>query len=468
MKLNQKYFGQEHFERGTPERKFCESLYLIKPHMMQFGFSERDIIPELPVDRSGMVQVKYNGMLSVIIWDEEKQCFVAWSLNGRSFFSLDEHRKHPVTHYFDKNLPNEKKTAFIGETYATRMINEKSYMTEFNRSMSLVKNPKSIGDVERIRFALFDYATQNKNGELEQRTTPFERFKQLQEKYDFPIGSESGVVHLVDHLAFNNVSGYAQESVQAFWDEYIKERGFEGLVLYLDDGKRYKLKYRDTLDVAIIAFRIVERGKKSRPVCDDCGTKFDSFWMKKLVQEGTIKSEDWFSKGIQLKNGTGTWDMYAAGLDECPLCGGALSYTFGPILGAKIALMTDKGQFVDIADGSQIPPSASFLDDIKPMYEADGYLWVRPEIVIEVSYQDLYIDRVRPLLAFDGSRYNQVGEIEAVSLRPYGVKHRTDKTVNPKDLRLEQVSYFVRRSKRIQKLWEEQDGMRSTTLDEWM
>ncbi|MHA2283569.1 MAG: hypothetical protein ACXAC5_22225, partial [Promethearchaeota archaeon] len=68
MKLNQKFFGQEHFEKGRLKREYCELLFKVKPRMLQYGFSERDNIPKLPNDKCGVVQVKYNGMLSIIIW----------------------------------------------------------------------------------------------------------------------------------------------------------------------------------------------------------------------------------------------------------------------------------------------------------------------------------------------------------------------------------------------------------------
>ncbi|MFX1562924.1 MAG: hypothetical protein ACFFDP_06420, partial [Promethearchaeota archaeon] len=313
-----------------------------------------------------------------------------------------------------------------------------------------------------------DYAVFNESGELVRIDSPLERFNTLKVDFDFPSGSDNGTVHLADHLKFTDAIGKHQNEVQAFWDEYITKRGFEGLVLCLDDSSRYKLKYRDTLDVAIIAFRIPERTRKIRPVCDDCGTRFDSLWLKKLVREGIIKEEDWFKDNIRLKDGTGTWDMYGKDLKSCPLCGASISYTDGPILGAKIALMTKNGEFIDIADGAQIAPSSPLLDLIEPLYEESGYLWVKPEIVIEVSYQDLYIDSLRPIIQFDGKRYNKVGETEAISLRPYGVTLRTDKTVNPVDIRLEQVSYFVERIKRIQKLWEEENEIRAKTLDKWV
>ncbi|MFX1475434.1 MAG: hypothetical protein ACFFCO_08165, partial [Promethearchaeota archaeon] len=236
MKLNEKFFGQEHFERGTPERAFCKSLIRVKPRMLQYGFSERDIVPELPSDKSGIVQVKYNGMLSVILWNKEKARFVAWNPRGRCYFSLGPNKQHPVTKYFDEVLTGQKELAFIGETHAVRMIQGKAYMTEFNKSMSLIKNPSSKEDVKRIRLAVFDYATITESHQLIQSGTPLERFKTLQRDFSFPIGCDSGVVHLVDHLALTDVVSSHQTEVQAFWDEYITERGFEGLILYLDDG----------------------------------------------------------------------------------------------------------------------------------------------------------------------------------------------------------------------------------------
>jgi hypothetical protein len=83
------------------------------------------------------------------------------------------------------------------------------------------------------------------------------------------------------------------------------------------------------------------------------------------------------------------------------------------------------------------------------LYEEEGYLWVRPEVVIEVSYQDLYVGRARPVLRFSDDRYTQVGSMDAVCLRPYFKGIRDDKTVNARDLRLEQLSYLVDRIRRI-------------------
>ena len=115
MRCNQRFFGQEHFEKATAERRFCSGLGVLKPTMSQYGFASRDRLPVLPSDVGGVVQAKYNGMLSVIIWDEQRGGFVAWSPRGRCYYSLNR-KKHPVTDYFNGNLSQSSDLAFVGET----------------------------------------------------------------------------------------------------------------------------------------------------------------------------------------------------------------------------------------------------------------------------------------------------------------------------------------------------------------
>ena len=451
MRCNQRFFGQEHFERGTSERDFCSSLGALKPAMSQYGFALKDRLPELPSDVGGLVQVKYNGMLSVIIWDEERGGFVAWSPRGRCYYSLSGEKRHPVTEYFKTHLSEFRDYAFAGETYVVRTVGGKSYMTEFNNTMSIIKNPTSKKDVSRIRLAVFDYAKIGHDRGFDRSgQTYVARFKNLQNGFKFPVGCDSGVVHLPDFLRVERSFEDSRDEIQHFWDEFIGERGFEGLVVHTDDGEDYKIKFRDTLDVAIIAFRM--RGNR-RPTCESCGGRFDSFWLRKLAREGVVERSDWFDqKGRLLKGEGGPW-VRMRDMGSCPLCGGDISNTAGPIFGAKIALMTAEGDFVDVADGAQLSAISPILDLVEPLYEAEGYLWVKPEVVIEVSYQQLYVDSPRPVYRFERDRYKRVGTRKAVSLRPYGPQLREDKTVNPRDLRLEQVSYFVERVKSIQEKW---------------
>jgi hypothetical protein len=450
MKCNQKFFGQEHYEKGTSERAFCTSLRVLKPSMSQYDFALRDRIPLLPSDVGGLVQVKYNGMLSIIMWNEARGGFVSWNPRGRCYYSLNGLKKHPVTECFNHRLNSLRDYVFIGETHVIRTINGHSYMTPFNKTMSIIKNPQSLHDVHRIRLAVFDYARKKEAVEFERLQIRYiDRFCYLRDALNFPVSCDSNVVHLPDYIMAEGDFAEHYDAIQSFWNEFIRERGFEGLVLHTNAGDEYKLKFRDTLDVAVIAFSMTGN---SRPVCEACGLKFDVFWLRKAAREGVVRQSEWLdSRGRLLQDKTTSW-IRDGKMSNCPNCGGLLSRTAGPKLGAKIALMTSEGDFLDVADGAQFSLISPILNRIRPLYEADGYLWVKPEIVIEVSYQQLYVNSPRPLYRYDNGRYVRVGTKNAVSLRPYKPQIREDKTVNPKDLRLEQVNYLVKRIKRIDEM----------------
>jgi len=324
-------------------------------------------------------------------------------------------------------------------------------MTEFNKSMSIIKNPKSIRDVNRIKLAVFDYAKIRGDGGFDSPGSRYvEWFKNLQHDFTFPVGCDSNVVHLPDCLEVEGSFADSYAEIQDFWNEFIGERGFEGLVMHTNNGQEYKIKFRDTLDAAIIAFRMTGN---SRPMCKRCGTRFDAFWLRKLAGEGVVERCEWFDQDGRLFEAQGGSGVWGRNMGICPLCGAPVSNTAGPIFGAKIALMTSDGDFLDIADGAQLSPISPILDLLEPLYESEGYLWVKPKIVVEVSYQQLYVDRPRPVYRFEKGCYTRVGTKKAVSLRPYGSRLREDKTVNPRDLRLEQGSYFVDRVKSIREKW---------------
>jgi hypothetical protein len=425
--------------------------------MSQYGFAVKDRMPPLPSDMGGIVQVKYNGMLSVVMWNEKRGGFVAWGPRGRCYFSLADSRKHPVIEYFNSHLREFRDLAFLAETYVVRKIGDKSFMTDFNYAMSIIKNPRSIEDVDRIKLAVFDYAKMGEDGSFDKPEQKYiERFKRLRDDFGFQEGCDSGAVHLPDYL---EVEGNFQNSyglIQDFWNTFVGERRFEGLVMHTENGEEYKIKFRDTLDVVIIAFRL---SGNDRPICEKCGAKFDTLWLRKLARGGVVKKSEWFDPKGRLLKDKAQNDLWVStkNIVSCPVCGGPVTGSAGPVLGAKIALMTPDGGFVDMADGAQISSISPILDLVEPLYEDSRYLWVKPEVVVEVSYQgdQLYVDRERPVYQFNGNRYIKVGTVKATSLRPYKVRLREDKTVNPQDLRLEQLNYFVDKIKVIRSKWQE-------------
>lgn len=439
MQCNERFFGQRHFDAGSSERIWCDRLRRLKPHMSNGGFALRDRLPALPDHTGGIAQVKYNGMFGVALWDDELGRFVVWNHQGRCYFSADEDRRHPVTAWLDARADELRDLILLGETHVVSPgADGLNYMTAFNRSMSLIKNPRSARDVARIRLAVFDYRRRGAEGEIKPQPTHVERFRALRDLELFETGVDTDTVHLVDHVEVEGQLEQERPRIQALWDAQIGERGFEGLVLHATEGPSYKIKYRDTLDAAIIAFREVDGGVD----CVDCRAHFDLLGVIEQVKVGRLERDEWFDdRGRQVRE-------FKVG-EPCPICGTATTRGKKALMGAKFALMRPDGLFVDIADGAQLSKISPLLWELEPLYSADGYRWVRPTKVIEVSYQDVYADRQRPMYCFEGGVFVKAGAMQAVCLRPYGARSRDDKTVNPQDLRLEQLHPLVNRIHRI-------------------
>lgn len=439
MRCNQRFFGQEHFEPGTAGRAWCDRLGRLKPALHGGGFALRDRLPTLPDDVGGIAQVKYNGMLAVATWDAVRRRFVVWSHRGRCYYSLDDERRHPVTEWLDARAHVLHDIVLLGETHVVSPGSDgRCYMTPFNRSMSLIKNPRTAADVARMRLGVFDYRIRRGEAFTVDLATGVERFRALRQRWDFAAGVDSGPVHLVDAIEAPGSFAGQRRRLQDFWDVQVGERGFEGLILHGTDGRAAKIKYRDTLDVAILGFREIGGGVG----CGACGSRFDLLGAIELVKAGCLAHDEWFDERRRLVR------QVRRG-DPCPVCGSQTEAAPKAVLGAKIALLRPDGCFVDVADGAQLSKMSRLLWELEPLYSADGYLWVRPTHVIEVSYQDVYADRVRPLYTFDGKRYHDAGEMTAVCLRPYGAEPRQDKSVNAADLRLEQLHHLVDRIHRI-------------------
>ena len=126
MKCNQNFFGQEHLEEGTAEREWCEQLRRHKPAMAGWGFALRDRLPDLPAEGGGVAQVKYNGMLAVVLWDEARKGFVAWSPRGRCYYSLAPDRHHPAMEYLNARSSDLRSFAFLGETHGPEVLRVES------------------------------------------------------------------------------------------------------------------------------------------------------------------------------------------------------------------------------------------------------------------------------------------------------------------------------------------------------
>lgn len=107
----------------------------------------------------------------------------------------------------------------------------------------------------------------------------------------------------------------------------------------------------------------------------------------------------------------------------------------------KVALMTKEGKYlvitdVTITDSKMRQALYGFAQKYK-IREDSKTVWVDPALIIEIEHTGKPVKSKRPLF---NEELRQVGEMDFVSvLSPKFVSVRTDKDVNPEDLRLEQV-----------------------------
>lgn len=467
MKLNEKFFGHQHFESGTEIRKWSETLRGVKPSLSQHEFAVQDTLPELPSDYC-VIQIKYDGMLGIAFWDEQRQSFVVWGYHGRVYFS-DGNRKHPVTEFF-LDQESYKDKIFIGETYVIQNENGKAFMTPFNEATSILKNPKTKEDISRIRFVVFDiidrknlsrYPLAEEMKEFLKKHSYRNRWRQLLNFQNIPIGVDStSAVHLPDHMDIYSAEG-ERVKLQEFWNKFIRYRGFEGFVIHAYEDKDnftgidlggYKLKFIATLDCVIIGIKKTK--KYHQAACSHCMEKLEKVGVGKLIRQGKVK------KGTTIEQG-----------DPCPLCG---KQTHGMVGCVMVALMTKAGKFVGVGDVSKMPDdkAITYWNRLNHLYEDENYMMVEPSIVIEVSYADLYLDSKRPLYKFEDDVFKYLSKVKALSFRyPDFIREREDKTVNPQDLRLSQVSYYVKRAKRLYNIIKptpKQIKTKTKKLDKWM
>ena len=168
------------------------------------------------------------------------------------------------------------------------------------------------------------------------------------------------------------------EDIEQFWNTWVEGKGYEGLFVR-SDGTLYKVKKHASVDAVVI-------GINKRP---------------KLV-EGLVTS-------------------------------------------LKLALMNDEGMFIELGD------VASGIDHtlrrkLYPLIEAysigedSDTHFIKPMLVVEVEFTETFNKDKRVFKVEDGELWTR-GTKPFYSLRhPRLLRFRTDKTVNPTDLRLEQIA----------------------------
>lgn len=166
--------------------------------------------------------------------------------------------------------------------------------------------------------------------------------------------------------------------VEQFWNEWVEGKGYEGLFVR-GDGDLYKVKKHATVDAVII-------GINKRP---------------KLIK--------------------------------------------GEVTSIKVALMDEEERFIELSD------VASGIDHAlrKRLYPLTAYkigaddetIYIAPMIVVEVEFTETF-EKYQRVFEVKGKKIRE----ENILRKSYSLRHprllsfRTDKTVNPVDLRLDQIA----------------------------
>jgi DNA modification methylase len=173
------------------------------------------------------------------------------------------------------------------------------------------------------------------------------------------------------------------EEVKNFWRTCVEEKGYEGLVIRNGDDI-YKIKPCLEVDAVII--------------------------------------------GINKKSGNGK-DLDVLQRKE--------------VRSIKLAVMQPDGSFVELSDcasgiNEELGKALFKLLDFK-VGEDDTTIYVKPLVVCTVQYTDTFL-KERQVLKFEDGKYAKLDVKPFVSLRhPRLTRFRPDKTVNPQDLRTQQI-----------------------------
>ena len=166
------------------------------------------------------------------------------------------------------------------------------------------------------------------------------------------------------------------EEVRMFWDLWVRMKGYEGLVARISNSI-YKIKPISDVDAVIVGIN-----KRTR------------FYSQEVTS-------------------------------------------------LKLALMEEDGTFVELGDVAsgidhQLRKALWHLMDYK-VAEDKETVWIKPFVIVTIEYTDIFIRESRRF-TYDGEKYHEAGKRTFATLKePRLTRLRSDKTVNPQDLRTAQI-----------------------------
>ncbi len=106
---------------------------------------------------------------------------------------------------------------------------------------TVARNPQSLADIERLRFAPFDIIEMNQASASESYASTFQTLESLfgKSQYNLPVETRS----------FSELS-----DIQRLFENWVEGEGAEGLVARSDSTGQFKIKPRHTIDVVVVGF----------------------------------------------------------------------------------------------------------------------------------------------------------------------------------------------------------------------
>lgn len=188
-------------------------------------------IGRINASRAYIATRKYDGEFSLILFNGEK--LISVNPGGTVRTGL------PCFKEAEKLLKAAKVKSCVlgGEIY---MQAENSKGLRIHQVVSVLRNPKSEADMERLGLAVFDVAeTDGKKVES------IKKAFQLADKW-FAKGK---LVHPVEHVPTKKT-----DDILELMADWVIDKGSEGIVLQHDTANWYKIKLRHNLDAAIIGY----------------------------------------------------------------------------------------------------------------------------------------------------------------------------------------------------------------------
>jgi len=357
-------------------------------------------------ERTYTVSHKIDGDSSMVMFDGEES--IIWNHRGR--WRKDFHITDEITASLKKAGVAE--AMINGELYA---VDSDGLTLPLNEVGSIIVSPKTIERQNQIRFTAFDITSLKAQGSDYTITadTPYqERMLVLTTGASFLEWAKKKDVRpektppLLKGESISVVQSWrgigTSHEVQEAWNTGMKEPNFEGLVFRFDnEAKSIKIKMKGTADLAVIGFYRGKAGGRDEEIIGGGGLA----WM--------------------LPNG----DFVYSG-----------NAVIGSSMVEKKALLEELTPSAIELGGKarwgnhEVDPTKTHMTTGKGTMTA-----IKPTMIGEFDYRGLNWSE-KPIYRVKGKKLVQVGTMRAPTMfQPSFKRWRTDKSITPHDLRMEQV-----------------------------